>query len=74
MPTSTDPGPSPGPDEALAGLVHDLRTPVMIVSGFAELLQRRDALTPQQRGEFVDRIAEAAGELRRLLDAAVSGG
>ncbi|MCW3017525.1 MAG: hypothetical protein JWO02_4617 [Solirubrobacterales bacterium] len=49
-------------------LVHDLRTPLTIVTGFADLLERRDDLSPQQRDEFVGRIARAAQELGEILD------
>jgi signal transduction histidine kinase len=51
-------------------LVHDLRTPLTVVSGFAELLVRkRDTLTDEQRDEYIGRIAEGARELRDILDA-----
>lgn len=54
----------------IARLAHDLRTPLTIVSGFAEILARRgDELTPEQRTDFITRIDEAAREMRRLLDA-----
>ncbi len=71
MPTSPEPGARAGSaDERLSRLVHDLRTPLMIVSGFADLLADRDDLTPAQRADFTHRIADAAGELRRILDRA----
>ena len=57
--------------EELRTLVHDLRTPVMIVEGFADLLVRRGAeLEPAEREEYAGRIAAAARELRDLLDRA----
>jgi nitrogen-specific signal transduction histidine kinase len=62
-------GPEPG-QEAFIGLLHDLRTPLAIVSGFAELLARNDSsLSPAQRTDYVERIAAAASEMRDLLDA-----
>jgi signal transduction histidine kinase len=51
-------------------LVHDLRTPLTLVEGFADLLARRgDELTPAERVEHLERIAAAAREMRALLDA-----
>jgi signal transduction histidine kinase len=56
-------------DEHLVSLVHDLRTPLTIVQGFADLLSRRGAtLTDEQREEYVTRIAAAAGEMKSILD------
>jgi K+-sensing histidine kinase KdpD len=58
-------------DDALRALVHDLRTPLTIVEGFSDLLVRRGAeLAPEQRDEFAQRIAEAARELRAIIDRA----
>ena len=55
--------------DELARLVHDLRTPLAIVSGFAELLERRgDTLTPDQRDEYLTRIRESAARMGELLD------
>jgi signal transduction histidine kinase len=60
---------SDGPDERLVSLVHDLRTPLTIVQGFADLMARRGAtLTDEQREEYVSRIAAAAGEMKSILD------
>jgi K+-sensing histidine kinase KdpD len=55
----------------MRALVHDLRTPLTLVEGFAELLARRgDELTPAERVEHLERIVAAAREMRALLDAA----
>ena len=43
------------PDERLARLVHDLRTPLTIVQGFAELLDRGDATLDEERRAGVPR-------------------
>jgi signal transduction histidine kinase len=57
------------PEDALVALLHDLRTPLAIVSGFAELLVKNDsALSPAQRRDYVERIAAAAREMIGLLD------
>jgi signal transduction histidine kinase len=56
-------------DDELRKLVHDLRTPVTIVEGFGDLLARRgDDLPAAEREEYARRIAEAAREMRELLD------
>jgi signal transduction histidine kinase len=56
-------------DERLVRLVHDLRTPLTVIAGFAELLERgADRLTEEQRTEYVARIAAASREMREILD------
>jgi K+-sensing histidine kinase KdpD len=66
-------GEASAPDDELRALVHDLRTPLTIVQGFSDLLVRRGAdLTPEERDEYARRIADAAGELRDLVDRAAS--
>jgi signal transduction histidine kinase len=58
------------PDERLARLVHDLRTPLTIVQGFAELLDRgAAALDDERRAEYLGRIAAAGREMKEILDA-----
>lgn len=56
------------PEERLVRLVHDLRTPLTLVAGFADLLQRRTDLTDEQRTDFLARLTEAAADLRAILD------
>jgi K+-sensing histidine kinase KdpD len=59
------------PDPLLA-LVHDLRSPLMVVDGFATLLARDDgSLSAEQRADFAERIRAAAADMRALLDSAV---
>ena len=56
--------------ELRARLVHDLRTPLTVVAGFADMLERRgDDLSAHQRADLVRRIADGAREMRALLDA-----
>lgn len=65
-------GTAPGDqaEERLVRLVHDLRTPLTVISGFAELLERqRDRISDAQRDEYIERIAAAARELGAILDA-----
>ena len=57
------------PEDELRTLVHDLRTPLTLVAGFSDLLVRRaDDLPAPERDEYVRRIADAAREMRELLD------
>jgi signal transduction histidine kinase len=57
--------------ESRRRLRHDLRTPLTIVAGFAEVLAGDRAISDADRREFASRIQEAAGEIRRLIDAAL---
>ena len=52
--------------QALAALAHDLKTPLSIVSGSAELLEE-DALSPAQR-ERVDAILRSASRIRDYME------
>ena len=62
-------------EDPVVRLVHDLRTPLAVVGGFSELLQRKgDALTPEQRKEYADRIADGVAAMNELLDAARTEG
>ncbi len=58
-------------DDRLAALVHDLRSPLVVVEGFAGVLAGDDGrLSAEQRADYARRIAAAAAELRERLDAA----
>ena len=50
-------------------LRHDLRTPLTIVAGFAEVLAADRQISDADRREFATRIQDAAAEIRRMLDA-----
>ena len=55
-------------EERRRRLRHDLRTPLTIVGGFAEVLAADRPLSEADRREYAARIVAAAGELRRMLD------
>jgi len=59
-------------DDPLRRLVHDLRSPLAVVEGFATLITR-EGLSEEQRADYAGRIAEATQEMRRLLDEAPGG-
>ena len=54
-------------------LVHDLRSPLMVIDGFASLLAADDgSLTDEQRADYAARIRAAAAEMRALIDRAAA--
>jgi signal transduction histidine kinase len=57
--------------ESRRRLRHDLRTPLTIVAGFAEVLAADRQISDADRREFATRIQVAAGEIRRLIDQAL---
>jgi signal transduction histidine kinase len=52
-------------------LRHDLRTPLTIVSGFAEVLAGDRPLSDSERRDYAARIVKAAQEIRELIDGAL---
>ena len=59
----------PGEPDELRELVHALRTPLTIVEGFADALaERGERMDTAERSEYLQRIGEAAREMRDLLD------
>ena len=56
-------------DERRRRLRHDLRTPLTIVSGFAEVLAADRAISDTDRREYASRIQAAAAEIGELIDA-----
>ena len=53
---------------ARRSLRHDLRTPLTIVAGFAEVLAGERDISEADRREFSKRIQDAANEIRKLID------
>ncbi len=52
-------------------LVHELRTPLAVIAGYAELLERRgEQLTAQQRAEYASRIKQATAQMDAILQRA----
>jgi signal transduction histidine kinase len=49
-------------------LRHDLRTPLTIVAGFAEVLAADRPVSEADRREFAARIVNAAHEIRKIID------
>ena len=54
--------------EARRRLRHDLRTPLTIVTGFAEVLAADRPISEEDRRDYAARIQDAAAEIRALMD------
>jgi PAS domain S-box-containing protein len=53
----------------LAVTAHELRTPIGVLGGAADILSRHlDELAPEERTELIDAMASSSGRLRRLVD------
>jgi signal transduction histidine kinase len=59
----------PPDEDGRRRLRHDLRSPLTIIAGFAELLAGETPLPDEQRREYAQRIADAAEDMRRILAA-----
>jgi K+-sensing histidine kinase KdpD len=56
-------------EDELRKLVHDLRTPLTVVEGFARMLERGEGrLSAEDRAEFLARIIEASQQMSEILD------
>jgi signal transduction histidine kinase len=63
--------PSELSDEDRRRLRHDVRTPLTIVTGFAEMLAGDRAISDEDRRDYARRILDAGQEIRTLIDAAL---
>ena len=57
-------------EDPVRRLVHDLRSPLMIVEGFSQLLEADQAMAPEERVEHLRRIRDACRDMREILDRA----
>ena len=55
------------PDEILSALAHDLKTPISVIVGYAELIEKRSAEAKTREAAGI--IREMAEELRSAVDA-----
>jgi signal transduction histidine kinase len=60
-------------DDERRRLRHDFRTPLTIVTGFAEVLAGEKPISDEDRRDFARRIADAAAEMRALVDEMLGG-
>jgi signal transduction histidine kinase len=55
-------------DDERRRLRHDLRSPLTIIAGFAEILAGDRVIADEVRRDYAERILTAAKELRTMLD------
>jgi signal transduction histidine kinase len=51
----------------VANVSHELKTPLTVISGFAETLESEE-LTPRERKQFVEAIRSSARRMQRIVD------
>jgi len=59
-------------DDELRRLRHDLRSPLVVISGFAQLLASDKPIDDAARRDYAERIHRAATELQGLLESRVA--
>ena len=55
-------------EEQVRRLRHDVRTPLTIVTGFAEVMAGDRAISDADRQDYARRILDAGQEIRAMLD------
>ena len=55
-------------DEDRRKLRHDLRSPLVVIGGFAQLLSGEGEIAEDTRRDYASRIHRAAVELEKLID------
>ena len=58
------------PPNGMNQLRHDLRTPLTVVIGFAELLASERPLADADRRDYAQRVVAAGVEIRAMIDGA----
>jgi len=61
-------------EETLRKLRHDLRSPLVVIAGFAQLLSGDRPVTDEERRDYAVRILRASEELEQLMNDALGGG
>ena len=61
------------PEEERRRIRHDLRTPLTIVTGFAEVLAGDRPISDADRRDYARRILDAGQEIRTMLDDLLEG-
>ncbi|MEJ7894048.1 MAG: histidine kinase dimerization/phospho-acceptor domain-containing protein [Solirubrobacteraceae bacterium] len=58
-------------EETLRKLQHDLRSPLVVIAGFAQLLSGDRPVTDEERRDYAVRILRASEELEQLMNEAL---
>jgi signal transduction histidine kinase len=58
-------------EETLRKLRHDLRSPLVVITGFAQLMSGDRDVSEQERRDYSERILRAAQEMEELMAAAL---
>ena len=58
-------------EETLRKLRHDLRSPLVVITGFAQLMSGDREISEQERRDYSERILRAAKEMEELMSAAL---
>ena len=61
-------------DEDLQRLRHDLRSPLVVIGGFAQLLLAEREVSDEDRRDYALRIRAAAEDLSAIIDRALDEG
>jgi signal transduction histidine kinase len=59
-----------GEDE-IRRLRHDLRSPLVVIAGFAQLLTTDEPVPDDTRRDYAERIRQAADEMSAIVDGAL---
>ena len=59
-------------EERLRKLRHDLRSPLVVIAGFAQLLGGDREVTVEERRDYAERILRASQELEQLIDTSLT--
>ena len=60
-------------EETLRKLRHDLRSPLVVITGFAQLMSGDRDVSEQERRDYAERILRAAQEMEKMLTASFGG-
>ena len=55
-------------DETLRKLRHDLRSPLVVIAGFAQLLASDREVSVAERRDYAERIKRASDELQQMME------
>ena len=59
-------------EAGLRKLRHDIASPLMIISGFAQLLNSDRSFADEERRQYAQRIDDAAKQVRDLIDETIA--